>query len=110
MTEKEKSQLSNYYQSTDPRDWKLDLTEATKLAEGMLHFNAGMAWYVVLLLYAHKQDEAMRVVGQHIDRNASMPTGVIDGFKTLGVEGAEAIRDLVRPRAALFHPDDDFPI
>ncbi len=110
MTDKEKSKQANICQSTDPRDWKLDLTEATKFAEGMLHFNAGMAWYVVLLLYAHKQDEAMRLVGQHIDRNASMPTGVIGGFKALGVEGEEAIRDLVRPGAALFHPDDEFPI
>jgi hypothetical protein len=97
MTDKEISKLTTYYQSTDPRDWEIDTSKATKFAEGMFHHNAGTAWYAALFLYAHRQDDAMRLVGQHIDHKASIPSGVIDGFKTLGVEGEDAVRDLVTP-------------
>jgi hypothetical protein len=97
MTDKEISKLTNYYQSTDPRDWEIDTRKATEFAEGMLHHNAGMAWYFALFLYAHGQDDAMHLVGKHIDHKASVPSGVINGFKTLGIEGEDAVRELVIP-------------
>ena len=69
--------------------------KATEFSKGMIHHNAGIAWHRALFLYAHGQNDAMHLVGQHLDRNASIPSSAIDGFKALGVEGEDAIRELV---------------
>jgi hypothetical protein len=69
--------------------------KATEFSKGMIHHNAGIAWQFALFLYAHGQKDAMHLVGQHLDHKASIPSSALDGFKALGVEGEDAIRELV---------------